>query len=173
MKTTLAILFVGLALAGCVTTSTEQQIADARTAREGVDRLCQQKGYRPGTHDFAMCQSIELNKLAMTPNAGNVVAGTAVATMGAAAAAAMPLLIFSDIRLKRDIVRVGEEGSFVLYRFRYLWSDQEYVGVMADDVAAVRPDAVLRGQDGFLRVHYNALGITFRTWEDWIAAGQN
>ena len=44
----------------------------------------------------------------------------------------------SDIRLKRDIAQVGELDSGVgLYRYRYLWSETIYVGVMAQEVAAV------------------------------------
>src|SRR5690242_10542138 len=56
----------------------------------------------------------------------------------------------SDIRLKRDITQVGElDGGINLYRYRYLWSDTIYVGVMAQEVAAVKPEAVLRGADGY------------------------
>jgi hypothetical protein len=51
----------------------------------------------------------------------------------------------SDIRLKRDIAQVGEHNGINLYRFRYLWSDTTYVGVMAQEVAALKPDAVSRG----------------------------
>jgi hypothetical protein len=48
----------------------------------------------------------------------------------------------SDIRLKRDITQVGELDSGVgLYRYRYLWSDTTYVGVMAQEVAEVMPEA--------------------------------
>ena len=58
-----------------------------------------------------------------------------------------------------------------LYRFQYNWSDQVYVGVIAQEVEALRPDAVTRGRDGYLRVYYDKLGIKFRTYEDWLAAG--
>ncbi len=75
----------------------------------------------------------------------------------------------SDRRLKRDIVALARRGDgIVLYRFRYYWSEVEYVGVMAQEVAEVRPDAVTRGADGFLRVNYGALGLKFRTWDDWV-----
>jgi hypothetical protein len=30
---------------------------------------------------------------------------------------------------------------------------------------------VMRGDDGYLRVNYHRLGIRFRTYEDWLAAG--
>jgi len=77
----------------------------------------------------------------------------------------------SDIRLKRDITQVGEvDGGINLYRYRYLWSDTVYVGVMAQEVAAVKPDAVLRGADGYLRVDYARLGLRLQTLDQWAAA---
>jgi hypothetical protein len=76
----------------------------------------------------------------------------------------------SDIRLKRDIAQVGElDGGINLYRYRYLWSDTTYVGVMAQEVAAVKPEAVLRGADGYLRVDYARLGRRLQTWDQWVA----
>ena len=77
----------------------------------------------------------------------------------------------SDIRLKRDIAQVGELDSGInLYRYRYLWSDTIYVGVMAQEVAEVVPEAVLRGADGYLRVDYARLGLRLQTWHQWAAA---
>jgi len=77
----------------------------------------------------------------------------------------------SDIRLKRDIVALGRlDDGLVLYRFRYNWSDQVYVGVMAQEVAAVVPAAVVRGPDGYLLVDYARLGLRMQTWSEWSAA---
>jgi hypothetical protein len=90
---------------------------------------------------------------------------------GAAPAITIMVLPESDIRLKRDITQVGVVDSGVgLYRYRYLWSDTTFVGVMAHEVAAVKPDAVLRGEDGYLRVDYRRLGLRLQTWDQWIAA---
>lgn len=76
----------------------------------------------------------------------------------------------SDIRLKRDIVDVGHLGNGIgLYRYRYIWSDQVYVGVMAQEVAEIVPDAVVYGDDGYLRVDYARLGLRLITWEEWVA----
>jgi hypothetical protein len=78
----------------------------------------------------------------------------------------------SDIRLKRDIVELQQLGNGLrLYRFRYLWSRRLYVGVMAQEVEAIRPDAVARGEDGYLRVDYSRLGLRLQTWDEWRAAG--
>lgn len=79
-------------------------------------------------------------------------------------------LTMSDIRVKRDIVPLATfDNGIGLYRYRYNWSDQLYVGVMAQEVAAVRPDAVVRGEDGYLRVAYGQLGLRLMTWEEWAA----
>ncbi|HKY86244.1 MAG TPA: tail fiber domain-containing protein [Pseudorhodoplanes sp.] len=76
----------------------------------------------------------------------------------------------SDIRLKRDIVPLDARADGIaLYRYRYWWSDTDYVGVMAQEVAQVRPDAVSRGADRFLRVDYSKLGTRLMTFEEWSA----
>jgi hypothetical protein len=65
----------------------------------------------------------------------------------------------SDRRLKRDIETIGEGAhGLTLYRYRYLWSDAVEVGYMADEVARVRPDAVVTMPSGFLAVDYAKLG---------------
>jgi endosialidase-like protein len=78
----------------------------------------------------------------------------------------------SDILLKHDVVRLGALPNGIgLYRFQYNWSDQVFVGVMAQEVMVVRPDAVVRGPDGYLRVDYGRLGVPLWTWNEWLAAG--
>ncbi|MCP1850499.1 hypothetical protein ACVIHH_003795 [Bradyrhizobium sp. USDA 4518] len=57
------------------------------------------------------------------------------------------------------------------YRFAYNGSDKTYVGVIAQEVEAVRPDAVTRGRDGYLRVYYSRLGLKFRSYGGWAASG--
>ena len=92
------------------------------------------------------------------------------AEKGSAAPCVSPCLT-SDIRLKRDIAQAGKLDSGVgLYRYRYLWSDTIYVGVMAQEVAEVMPEAVQRGADGYMRVDYARLGLRMQTWDQWAAA---
>ena len=77
----------------------------------------------------------------------------------------------SDIRLKRDITQVGRlPNGLGLYRYRYIWSDTAYVGVMAQEVAPIAPDAVVRAANGYLRVNYARLGLRLQTWDEWTAA---
>jgi hypothetical protein len=78
----------------------------------------------------------------------------------------------SDIALKHDIVLLGHLANGIgLYRFSYNGSDKAYVGVMAQDVQRIEPDAVTQGQDGYLRVFYDKVGVKFQTYEQWIASG--
>ncbi|WP_426616084.1 DUF3300 domain-containing protein [Bradyrhizobium sp. McL0616] len=78
----------------------------------------------------------------------------------------------SDIALKHDIVLLGHLANGLgYYRFSYIGSHKAYVGVMAQEVESVRPDAVTRGSDGYLRVYYDKLGVTFRSYSDWLAGG--
>ena len=77
----------------------------------------------------------------------------------------------SDIRLKRDVAPVARlDDGLTLYRYRYLWSDEVYVGVMAQEVAAIDPAAVTSGSDGYLRVNYARLGLRLETWREWSTA---
>lgn len=76
----------------------------------------------------------------------------------------------SDRRLKKDIVRVGETVfGLPLYRYKYVWGETEWVGVMAQEVALVAPDCVMYGTDGYMMVDYRALGVPFITYEEWNA----
>ena len=78
----------------------------------------------------------------------------------------------SDIALKHDIVLLGHlDNGLGFYRFSYHGSDKTYVGVMAQEVQRVMPDAVTRGSDGYLWVFYDKLGVKFQTYEHWIASG--
>jgi hypothetical protein len=78
----------------------------------------------------------------------------------------------SDERLKHDIVLLGRlDDGLGFYRFVYNGGDTAYVGVMAQDVQTIRPDAVVRGADGYLRVFYDKLGVKFETYKEWIALG--
>jgi hypothetical protein len=78
----------------------------------------------------------------------------------------------SDIALKHDVILLGHLANGLgYYRFSYLGSSKPYVGVMAQEVQDVAPHAVTRGQDGYLRVKYEQLGLTFRSYGDWLARG--
>ena len=77
----------------------------------------------------------------------------------------------SDIRLKHDVLLGRLDNGLGFYRFAYVGSDKPYVGVMAQEVQAMRPDAVSICQDGYLRVSYERLGLHFQTYDQWAAEG--
>ena len=78
----------------------------------------------------------------------------------------------SDVRLKHDITLLARlDNGLGLYRFSYNGSEKAYVGVVAQEVATVMPNAVVRGRDGYLRVLYDKLGVKFQTYDRWIASG--
>ena len=76
----------------------------------------------------------------------------------------------SDIALKHHVILLGHlDNGLGFYRFSYNGSEKAYVGVMAQEVQTVRPDAVIRGHDGYLRVYYEKLGLPFQTYDQWLA----
>jgi hypothetical protein len=78
----------------------------------------------------------------------------------------------SDIALKHDVVLLGHLANGLgYYRFSYVGSHKAYVGVIAQEVESVKPEAVTRGSDGYLRVYYDKLGLRFRSYGDWLAGG--
>jgi hypothetical protein len=78
----------------------------------------------------------------------------------------------SDIRLKYDVVLLGRlDDGLGYYRFTYIGGHTQYVGVMAQDVQNVMPEAVTRDTDGYLRVSYDKLGLPFETYNQWLATG--
>tara|TARA_Y100000310_G_scaffold96723_1_gene94485 strand:- start:2725 stop:4695 length:1971 start_codon:yes stop_codon:yes gene_type:complete len=63
----------------------------------------------------------------------------------------------SDINIKKDITRVSKlKNGIPVYLFRYKWSDKMSIGVMAQDVEKILPEAVIK-VDGIKAVNYNIL----------------
>ena len=68
--------------------------------------------------------------------------------------------LFSDRRLKDDVELIGRlEDGLGVYRYRYKWEDEPRVGVMADEVAELRPEALGPIVEGYATVNYGALGL--------------
>lgn len=83
---------------------------------------------------------------------GPSTAGTIASTVGKIAS------IFSDRRLKHNIRKVGEfTDGLGIYSFSYLGSKQKLKGVMADEVAELRPWALGPKIAGYATVNYGAL----------------
>lgn len=82
-------------------------------------------------------------------------------TLGGLFSAGASLIpLFSDIRLKTNIVRVGEHPIGVgIYEYDWIETGEHDRGVIAQEVQKVRPDLVDdTHESGFLRVHYDRMG---------------
>jgi len=85
------------------------------------------------------------------PTGGLSLLGGAGSAMGAASG------MFSDRRLKTNIKQVGTlSDGLGVYSYDYIWGEPS-VGVMADEVAQLRPWALGAPVNGFATVNYEAL----------------
>lgn len=83
---------------------------------------------------------------------GDVLAGAAAVVIG---------ISISDARCKRDVVRIGTLPCGVgLYEYSHTGFTTRWRGVIAQDVVAKRPDAVIADPSGYLVVNYAQLGIS-------------
>ena len=86
------------------------------------------------------------------PGIGNLIGGAA------------SLAAASDARLKTDITPVGKtKDGLTVYQYRYKGSDEVYTGVMAQEVAAKRPDALGPEVNGFMTVDYSKIDVINRS----------
>jgi hypothetical protein len=91
----------------------------------------------------------------LAPGMAAALPGVAGGASSIAPALGMAAPFTSDRRLKRDISRIGTlKNGLPVYLFRYRWSEGLRVGLMADEVEQVHPEAVLDGPLGFKLVNY-------------------
>ena len=70
-------------------------------------------------------------------------------------AAAVPLLPFSDARLKENIVPIAQTpGGNKVYSYNFLWDKTPQIGVMAQEVEHI-PGAVIEHPSGYKMVDYS------------------
>lgn len=78
---------------------------------------------------------------------------------GAGAGASIYKNIFSDCRLKKNIKLIGTHAKGIgIYSWEYLWGTKA-IGVMADEVEKIIPEAVTTHKSGFKIVNYAMLGV--------------
>jgi len=76
---------------------------------------------------------------------------------GLAGLGAAGITAFSDKRLKKNIERIGTSiMGFPVYAFDYIWGGDRQIGVMAQDVVKVMPDAIST-VDGYMAVDYGMI----------------
>jgi DNA-binding transcriptional MerR regulator len=69
-------------------------------------------------------------------------------------------MMFSDRRLKENIVKVGTGfRGLPIYQFNYIWDrpDDVRMGYMADEVEAILPEAVRENETGYKMVNYELI----------------
>jgi hypothetical protein len=62
--------------------------------------------------------------------------------------------IFSDQRLKKNVARLGTRSDGLgVYEFEYIWGGGRHIGLMAQEVVNIYPDAI--GESGgYMTVDY-------------------
>lgn len=77
-------------------------------------------------------------------------------TLAGAAGMLLPMVLgFSDRRMKHDIHRVGtSRNGLPVYAFKYKGDNVVHIGLMADEVEKVKPEAVIDTTLGFKAVNY-------------------
>jgi hypothetical protein len=132
--------------------------------------MSQDSKLREALEDVDPAKRTTLTKLALAGFAAPVVASFAMqgisiqpAHAGSSGGVSNTTKI-SDARLKKDISRVASHPlGFGIYRFKYLWSDQAYTGVLAQEVLHSAPHAVSISSGGILSVDYDALAIELKS----------
>lgn len=72
-------------------------------------------------------------------------------------AASLLSFAFSDVRLKENIKFIKSGAGYNLYEFNYIGDNQRYRGVMAHEIEAVAPEAVIE-IGGYKAVNYGLIG---------------
>jgi hypothetical protein len=67
---------------------------------------------------------------------------------------------FSDRRLKSNIKKIGTHSLGIGY-YEYTIFGKTEQGVMADELATVKPESLMKGDDGYYRVNYCMIGRQF------------
>ncbi len=71
-------------------------------------------------------------------------------------AAQVGMLLFSDVRLKENLKPVGKlDNGLTVYCFNFKGSKTPQIGLLAQEVIDVIPEAVYEGEDGYLMLRYD------------------
>ena len=75
--------------------------------------------------------------------------------------------VFSDIRLKENIIKIGKSKSNIpIYQFNYIGESKKYQGTMAQDLLDMNKiNAVKINTNGFYMVDYSKIDVKFSLME--------
>ncbi len=96
------------------------------------------------TWRLVLYEDSSVTGLPVTPNGGNI-----VVTWNASG-----IFTISDKRLKGNIKAIGELGELGVYEYSYVGSEQRVVGLMAQEVERMLPQAVIEFGAGHKAVNY-------------------
>jgi hypothetical protein len=158
----------------------QQQMGDLTTALQtaGMTQQDQQAALNADIQRWNYGQMLPWNQLGMfenavvgtgspgstttgtqqTPYYTNPVANAASAASGLGSLGMLAFTMLSDARAKTDITPIGQSDSgFPLYMFRYKGEPPNamHIGLMAQDVAQRKPEAVIKTPSGLLAVDYS------------------
>jgi hypothetical protein len=54
-----------------------------------------------------------------------------------------------------------------IYSFQYVWGGPIFVGVIAQEILEIRPDAVIHDASGYLMVDYSLIDVPMMTIDEW------
>ena len=77
-------------------------------------------------------------------------------TLGQVASIASMFAKPSDERFKENIKQVGAHKGFNIYEYNYLWSPKKWIGVIAQEVEKIMPEAVIK-VNGYRFVNYGMI----------------
>ena len=149
--------YAGSVGAGTAGVNTSMAAGNQYMAGLGQGAGTMMSGYQTGMQGFGNIVNSQTSIYNNAMNAQGEFLGSVMGLGGQLGAAAI-----SDRRLKEDIKFLHEDmnSGLNVYEFSYVGEpNRRFIGVMADEVEEVFPEAVHYGEDGYASVDYAAIGM--------------
>ena len=125
-----------------------------------------QAGRTPGRNLPNNADNIRMEEARARKNKNQAAGMGGTHASGAALGSASNLVsgMFSDIRLKENINKIGISKSGIpIYEFNYIGDNNKYSGAMAQDLLEINPSVVnLDKKSGYYKVNYNNIDVDMR-----------
>ena len=120
--------------------------------QEDINQSMQRYNYEMGLPQ----QNLQNYLANISGNFGGVSSATPspMSTIGQLGSLALNLI--SDVRLKENIRSVGNHRGLGVYQYNYIWSPVQHIGVMAQEVERIMPEAVFE-VGGYKGVNYGKI----------------
>lgn len=150
--------YAGSVGAGTAGVNTSMAAGNQYMAGLGAGAGTMMSGYQTGMQGYGNIVNSQTSIYNNAMNAQGEFLGSVMGLGGQLGAA----YIGSDRRLKEDIKFLHEDmnSGLNVYEFSYVGEpNRRFIGVMADEVEEVFPEAVHYGEDGYASVDYAAIGM--------------